>query len=152
MDKALTPGYQTKLLTYMSSDNHQLIGTGNSDRMLTNIGADGSNLTIAVLMMNRSSLTVRLMDSVKKIMPDFAGEFLIGDNGSSKSERELVKKHFSDMPFKCRCVEFGQNYGVSGGRNRLYREVKTEWIFQLDNDVYFISNPLKKIQKDIALL
>ena len=152
MDKALTPGYQTKLLTYMSSDNHQLIGTGNSDRMLTNIGADGSNLTIAVLMMNRSSLTVRLMDSVKKIMPDFAGEFLIGDNGSSKSERELVKKHFSDMPFKCRCVEFGQNYGVSGGRNRLYREVKTEWIFQLDNDVYFISNPLKKIQKDISVL
>ena len=56
------------------------------------------------------------------------------------------------MPYKCRCVEFGQNFGVSGGRNRLYREVKTEWIFQLDNDVYFISNPLKKIQKDIAVL
>ena len=62
--------------------------------MLTNIGTDGSNLTIAVLMMNRSSLTIRLMDSIKKIMPDFAGEFLIGDNGSSKNELDLVKEHF----------------------------------------------------------
>ena len=152
MDKALKPGYQTKILTYMSSDNHQLIGVGSSDRMLTNIGTDGSNLTIAVLMMNRSSLTIRLMDSIKKIIPDFAGELLIGDNGSSQNELDLVKEHFLLMPYKCRCVEFGQNFGVAGGRNRLYREVKTEWIFQLDNDVYFISNPLKKIQKDIALL
>ena len=151
MDNALKPGYQVNKLTYISSASHRFIGTGTRN-LLENIGSNGYNLTIAVLMMNRSSLTIRLMDSIKKELPDFQGEFLIGDNGSTESELNTIKRYFKEMPFKCRCVEFGANYGVAGGRNRLCREVRTDWIFLLDNDIYFIQNPLKKIQEDIATL
>lgn len=151
MDNALKPGYQVNKLTYISSASHRFIGTGTRN-LLENIGSNGYNLTIAVLMMNRSSLTIRLMDSIKKELPDFQGEFLIGDNGSTESELNTIKRYFKEMPFKCRCIEFGANYGVAGGRNRLCREVRTDWIFLLDNDIYFIQNPLKKIQEDIATL
>ena len=132
MDNALKPGYQVNKLTYISSASHRFIGTGTRN-LLENIGSNGYNLTIAVLMMNRSSLTIRLMDSIKKELPDFQGEFLIGDNGSTESELNTIKRYFKEMPFKCRCVEFGANYGVAGGRNRLCREVRTDWIFLLED-------------------
>ena len=49
-----------------------------------------------------------------------------------------------NMSYRCRMVEFGKNYGVSGGRNRLFKEARTNWILSLDNDLYFVGNPLNK--------
>jgi len=120
--------------------------------LFDNIGADGENLTIAVLSMNRSSLTIKLMNSVAEYIPNFKGIFLIGDNGSEQSEKDILYTEMSKMPFRCKMVEFDQNYGVAGGRNRLFEKVETEWILSLDNDIYFINNPIKKIKDDIALL
>lgn len=152
MDKSLKPGFQTEELKYISSRNHVLMGVGYPNANLRNIGNKGSNLTIAVLSMNRSSLTIRLMESIKNVIPDFAGEFLIGDNGSEESEKDKIKEKMKQMPYRCRMIEFDKNYGVAGGRNRINKHVESDWIFQLDNDVYFIGNPLPKIQKDIAKL
>ena len=152
MSNDMRLGWQAEEYRYISSKTHSLIGVGTNPGFIQNIGCNGNNLTIAVLSMNRSSLTIRLMDSVKKIMPDFSGEFLIGDNGSEETEKQSLYQAMERMPFPCRMVEFGQNYGVSGGRNRLFAAVRTDWIFSLDNDIYFISNPLDKIQSDIARL
>uniref|UniRef100_UPI000E507DF2 glycosyltransferase n=1 Tax=Clostridium sp. AM58-1XD TaxID=2292307 RepID=UPI000E507DF2 len=139
---------------YYTSSMHQLIGVENTRGKfsLENIGNNGENLTIAVLSMNRASLTLRLMESIKKHLPHFAGEFLIGDNGSAEEEKKILKKAMKYMPFRCRLVEFDQNYGVAGGRNRTFEQVKTDWILSLDNDLYFTSNPLKQAQKDINSL
>lgn len=150
----MKPGWLVEENVYATSKLHEVIGVENSPEAvaLDNIGENGCNLTIAVLSMNRSSLTIRLLDSILHKIPDFAGEFLIGDNGSTQEELANLKKALQGCPLKYRIIEFGKNFGVSGGRNRLYREAKTDWIMSLDNDLYFTSNPLKQAQKDIATL
>lgn len=150
----LKMGFLVEQQPYYTSPLHCLIGVEDRSAKfsLKNIGENGENLTIAVLSMNRSSLTIRLMESVKKHLSNFKGEFLIGDNGSMNEEKEILKKTMSQMPYSCRMVEFDQNYGVAGGRNRTFEHVHTDWIMSLDNDLYFTSNPLTQIQKDINLL
>ncbi|WP_242355951.1 glycosyltransferase [Hungatella effluvii] len=152
-DTKFYKGFHIEELKYYSSPEHSMLGINNGSSVsVQNIGKNGNNMTFAVLSMNRSTLTIRLMDSIKKWMPEFAGEFLIGDNGSVEAEKAKLRKAMEQMPYKCRMVEFGKNYGVAGGRNRLYAEVQTEWILQADNDVYFVGNPLEKIQQDVARL
>lgn len=152
MDKKLCLAWQAHEYCYVTSSLHQLLGVGQGKYLYSNIGDLGENLTIAVLSLNRSQLTIRLMDSIEKHFSQFKGEFLVGDNGSCAEEKMKICDHFSEMSFRCRMVSFDKNYGVAGGRNRLFEEVKTEWIFSLDNDIYFINNPLEKIQQDIAQL
>lgn len=151
-ESGLIPGFMVEEYKYISSKYHAMIGVGSGPFLMDNIGQHGENLTIAVLSMNRSSLTVRLMESVAKEIPDFAGEFLIGDNGSEETEKVILRQAMRNMPYRCRMVEFDRNYGVAGGRNRLFQAVETEWILAMDNDTYFMQNPLKKIQMDIANL
>lgn len=148
----LLPGFLVEEYKYVTSKHHAMIGVGSGPFMMENIGTQGENLTIAVLSMNRSSLTIRLMQSIAQEIPDFAGEFLIGDNGSDEAEKVILRQAMEDMPYRCRMVEFGRNYGVAGGRNRLFHAVENEWILAMDNDTYFVRNPLKKIQQDIATL
>lgn len=146
-------GWMAKELKYISSDYHRLIGVGSNQKyMFQSIGAFGENLTVAVLSMNRSSLTIKLMRSIAACIPDFKGEFLIGDNGSQQEEKDRLYAAMKEMPYRCRMIEFDRNYGVAGGRNRLFKEVQTDWIFSLDNDIYFISNPIEQINRDIGML
>lgn len=150
-DKSL--GWMAQEYKYITAENHRLIGVGdNKNRLFDNIGVYGENLTFAVLSMNRSSLTVKLMKSIAKHIPNFAGEFLIGDNGSVESEKDILREVMEQMPYRCRMIEFDQNYGVGGGRNRLFAEVSTDWILSLDNDIFLIDNPLEQIRQDIALM
>lgn len=152
-EEKFSKGFHVEEATYFTSPEHRLIGLGNIENIsLQNIGKNGCNLTIAVLSMNRSSLTIRMMDSITKYIPNFEGEFLIGDNGSVETEKAILKAAMKRMPYRCRMLEFDKNYGVAGGRNRLFAEVKTEWILSADNDLYFVNNPLRKIQEDIAQL
>lgn len=154
LDKDFSKGWGIETLRYYSSPLHALIGVENSNNIasLDNIGLHGENLTIAVLGMNRADATLRLLDSIIEHIPDFAGEFLIGDNGSDEDQKVVLRSRLAQMPFNCRILEFDRNYGVSGGRNRLFKEVKTDWLLSSDNDMYFIGNPLPKIQKDIRQL
>lgn len=153
LDEQFNRGYHVEELNYYYSQEHMLLGNECEKGISTkNIDNNGENLTIAVLSMNRASLTIRLMQSIKKYIPDFAGEFLIGDNGSDDEEKSKLYDAMKLMPFRCRMIEFGKNFGVAGGRNRLFKEVQTDWILSADNDLYFVGNPLKKIQKDLALL
>ena len=150
----MKPGWLACEKTYVSSDYHRWIGL--EDRLnfftLDNIGESGKNLTIAVLSMNRSSLTIRLLKSVCEFILDFSGNILIGDNGSTEAELKKLERYVYALPFDCKILRFGKNYGVAGGRNRLFRAVETDWILSLDNDLYFTSNPLPQAQKDIGTL
>lgn len=150
----LEKGFLVECQPYYTSPLHRLIGVDDTKGKysLENIGKNGKNLTIAVLSMNRSSLTIRLMESIRTFITDFQGVFLIGDNGSADAEKENLKSAMKRMPYNCKMIEFDQNYGVAGGRNRIFDKVETDWIMSLDNDLYFTSNPLQQIQSDINAL
>ncbi|MFN0138399.1 MAG: glycosyltransferase [Phycisphaerae bacterium] len=117
-----------------------------------NIGKRGCNLTILLLSLNRSSLTVNLLRSIHEHMPKFAGKLLIVDNGSAEEERAILREACAKLPFEARVLEMDRNYGVAGGRNRGFAAVTTDWVMCLDNDMYFLSDPLDQIQRDIAIL
>ena len=137
---------------YVGSQNHLLLSSDAGKETGTNIGNNGENLTISFLSLNRSSLSMKLLESIEKHMPYYSGEVLIIDNGSDEKEISLLKSACKKFTFRTEIIELGKNYGVAGGRNRTIPHVKTEWVMCLDNDIFFISNPLKKIQKDIAVL
>ena len=114
-----------------------------------NIGRNGSNLTIMLLSQNRSSSTSDLLCSINDHIPNFEGDVLIVDNRSVESEKNILKELIGNMPYRARLIELDQNYGVAGGRNRGVQHVKTLWIMSVDNDMYFICNPLAEIEKTI---
>jgi radical SAM protein with 4Fe4S-binding SPASM domain len=118
-----------------------------------NIGADGANVTIVLLSMNRSNLTIRMVESVKQHVPYFAGRILVADNGSSPEELTALRQYLQvHCPFAWQILEFGTNFGVAGGRNRAFREVDTDWVLSLDNDIYLAADPFPTIQRDMGLL
>lgn len=153
MDPTLTPGFQVQELTYLSGINHRLIGVNSLQPDVNIFGNRGSNLTFAVLTLNRSSLTIRLIESIIEHLPDFCGELLLGDNGSETKELENIYRYLErHSALNSRIIEFGQNLGIAKGRNTLNTFVRTDWICQLDNDMYFISNPVDKIEADLEKL
>jgi len=137
---------------YVFDKAHSLLAVDAWKEAGPNIGKRGENLTISFLSMNRSSLSTKLLRSISEFMPHFAGEVLIIDNGSSCEELRRLRDVCAGLAYKTRIVELDKNYGVAGGRNRTIPHVQTEWMMCLDNDIYFISNPLEKIQHDLAVL
>lgn len=146
----LQPGLQVR--AYVVHPHHALIAPGAMRPSGPNIGARGENLTISFLSLNRSSLSIRLLESIARWLPGFAGEVLVVDNGSEASELAAIRATLERAPFRSRVVELGSNYGVAGGRNRTMEHVQTEWVVCLDNDIFFTQDPLPAIQADIALL
>ena len=115
-----------------------------------NIGLDGEHLTISFLSLNRAHLAERLCKSIASEMPQFKGEVLAVDNGSNADELNSLRGMLATMPFRWRVVALDRNFGVAGGRNRTIPHVTTPWLMCIDDDIYFISNPLKRIQSDLA--
>ncbi|MBS5680733.1 MAG: hypothetical protein KHW91_13655 [Clostridiales bacterium] len=81
LDREFTTGWKVEKYRYYANDLHRMIGVADAPGRvsLSNIGCNGENLTIAVLSMNRADVTIRLMDSIAKYIPNFAGEFLKRD-------------------------------------------------------------------------
>lgn len=137
---------------YVCEPNHRLLDAGLHARGSANIGTDGENLTITFLSLNRSTLSIRLLQSIASVLPKYRGEVLIIDNGSEEEELKKVEDALSRIELNARIVRLGKNYGVSGGRNKTIEHVNTEWVMFLDNDIYFVRDPLQRIQDDISLL
>jgi glycosyltransferase involved in cell wall biosynthesis len=140
----LSPGFVS--IDYGYALAHQYLGDKD------NIGVHGENLTIVVISCNRSALTVRLLDSLRKHIPDFKGDILLFDNASDRVELRELERKLAALPFRYRLFKSNTNYGPAGGRNRAMKEVRTEWIMSLDNDVYFTGNPLEICRRDISAL
>ena len=149
-EEELTNGLM--ITDYIFTHEHQLYDLNSHRLNGENIGINGKNLTISFLSMNRAALSIRLIDSLHKLVPDFSGEILIIDQSSDKNELDRVREACERLSCRWRIIEFAENYGVSGGRNRTMPYVETEWIMSLDNDMIFLENPLPYLQKDIALL
>ncbi|ENK4556157.1 glycosyltransferase [Escherichia coli] len=146
----LLPGL--KSTEYVYSDLHALLDTNGGSSLGPNIGSDGSNLTITCLSMSRVFLTEKLVNSIYQHIPYFKGDILIVDNGSTVEELSILQNLSDRIPLNIRVVELGNNFGVSGGRNKTLEHIKTEWAMFLDNDIYFINNPLPRLQNDISRL
>lgn len=138
--------------SYVVDKAHALLAQDAWKKSGPNIGCDGSNLTITFLSMNRATLSEKLLRSIQEHIPGFAGEVLIIDNGSSIAELMYLRTVCDSVSYKTRLVELGRNYGVAGGRNRTIPHVRTDWLMCLDNDIYFLSNPLSQFQQDLAML
>lgn len=116
------------------------------------IGENGENLTISILTHNRVELTLRLLDSIENILTDYQGKVLIGDNCSDADELDLLKRKLNQASFQWKLIEFEKHYPIPIGKNRINEAADTDWILQLDNDVYFTGNPIEKINYDISRL
>ena len=138
---------------FFIDERHVGLSSFVNDWTSSNISADGRNLTIAFLSLNRASLSIRLITSIQEHIPHFAGRILIADNGSAVEEITRLETYCAtECRFPVRILKFGQNYGVAGGRNRVFADVETDWVLSLDNDIYLLNNPLPAIQRDLALL
>jgi MoaA/NifB/PqqE/SkfB family radical SAM enzyme/GT2 family glycosyltransferase len=142
-----------KQTAFFIDERHAALADPVGDWTAPNIGADGRDLTITLLSLNRAALSIRLIESVAAQIPNFAGRILIGDNGSASEELQRLEEYCANTcRFPARILKFGSNHGVAGGRNRAFAEVETNWILSLDNDIYLVSNPLPAIQRDLAQL
>ncbi|HEY0661846.1 MAG TPA: glycosyltransferase [Lysobacter sp.] len=138
--------------TYTTSPDHVYLDEGIGLPEGPNVGRNGEHLTISFLSMNRSALSVRLCRSIAEHIPNFQGEVLVMDNGSSEDELSALEEALREMPYRWRVVRLGSNFGVAGGRNRTMEHVCTSWLMTLDNDIYLLSNPIPRIQQDLARL
>lgn len=146
----IAPGLRAS--NYYYDERHFVLSDPKAGAFGPNIGIDGRNLTISFLSLNRAKLSIRLIDSLEKHLTNFAGEVLIGDNGSDPAEINQLRERVARFPYRVRILEFGRNFGVAGGRNRIVAEAKTDWVISLDNDIYLTQNPLGTIQTELATL
>lgn len=137
---------------YVFERLHELLAADAHRHDGANVGITGANLTISFLSMNRASLSVRLLQSIERVIPYFTGTVLIVDQGSVASELTQLQQAVAKCRLRCEIAELGRNYGVAGGRNRTMALAKTDWVMFLDNDIYFTRDPLRRIQRDIAQL
>ena len=114
------------------------------------LGVDADKVTIVLLSLNRSEYTLLLLESLYENCPNFAGKVIIADNGSESCEIEKIKKKIKRYPFDIKLYEFGENFGVAKGRNHAFELVETEWIFSLDNDIFFVENPFPEVDKTLS--
>ena len=137
---------------YYYDERHFILSDANAGTYGPNIGSDGRNLTISFLSLNRAKLSIKLLQSIAQHFVNFEGEVLIGDNGSDAPQLEELKAYVATFPYRCRVLEFGKNYGVAGGRNRIMAEARHDWVISLDNDIYFTKNPMTQLQNELATL
>ncbi|HEY9798911.1 MAG TPA: glycosyltransferase [Leptolyngbyaceae cyanobacterium] len=143
-----------ELCAYISGSGEKYL----QDRIIvdpmTAFEEDGSNLTITFLSLNRVHLSIRLINSIINYIPNFQGKILIVDNGSDTEQLKILKKYISNMNINLdiEIKELGINFGVAGGRNRSAEFIKTDWFMPLDNDVYFVKNPLPLIKNCVDQL
>lgn len=116
------------------------------------VGVNGEGLTISILMHNRAALTVRLIESINEMLVNYKGKVIIGNNYSDKDEINLVREKLRQASYDYQIFDFEQHYPIPKGKNILNRKAETEWILQLDNDVYFTDNPISKMNEDIPRL
>lgn len=139
---------------YMLTDkeSYQAVYTGLFEEAGKDIGESGENMTLSVLMHNRVELTIRLLESIQENMPEYSGEVLLGDNGSDEEEIAVLEEKLKSVKFSYRLLRFGRHYPIPIGKNMLNEACRTDWILQLDNDIYFTGNPIDKINEDIRKL
>jgi GT2 family glycosyltransferase len=140
-------------LLFFADDSHALLVDAGLVSPVSHIGPDGRNLTITFLSCNRPSLSIRLIQSIIREIPQYAGRLLITDNGSDPDEFTKLE-HFvtTKCTFPTRIIKLASNYGVARARNLAFAQVQTDWMLSLDNDIYLVGNPFPQIARDLRIL
>ena len=142
-----------ELCGYMSGSGDKYLQDSVIVDPMTAFQEDGSNLTITFLSLNRVNLSIRLINSINSYIPNFKGKLLIVDNGSDLEQLNVLKKYINNLAnLDIQIKELGKNVGVAGGRNKSVDLINTDWFMSLDNDVYFLKNPLPMIKEGIDKL
>ena len=137
---------------YLSDSDSQCLQSELVNDPMSSFCEEGSNLTITFLSFNRVSLSMRLIKSIQNYLPNYKGKILIIDNGSDPLALQQLKTYVDTLGLDIRLEELGHNYGVSGGRNKAVSIINTDWVMTLDNDIYFVGNPLLEIKNCIKKL
>ena len=114
---------------YAFSMSHQLLDTNYSRQPGISIGNRGCNLTISFLSMNRVALSVKLLQSIEDCIPDFAGQILIIDNGSTIENLNKLKNTASGCLDSVRnqTIEINSAFVVDDGSTDRTREILFEY-------------------------
>lgn len=141
---------RVKNIQYISSDYHRAIGLSNTDSSLAfrNIGENGYNLTICVLLDKDISRALPLFQSLNNSIPSFRGHLLIGLCNCQDHDIEQIKVLTSH--YNSKIINLCSEWCSSKKKNYLFSQVQTEWIMMLSHNLVFTSNPLSKIEQDIA--
>lgn len=143
---------RVEALPYATSYTHYLLALGADRPEGPNIGSRGEHLTIVIITMNRPEVVQRLIKSIARHMPHYRGEILVVDNGSEDNARTRLAACLTETRVTPRLVVLPRNLGVAAGRNEAVRHVRTDWMLMLDDDIYLVSDPLPRMQEDLAVL
>ncbi len=111
-------------------------------------GINGEEISLVIIMFNRADLTIRLLDSLIKHIPNFKGEIIVFDNGSHNDELAKAEQYIKNCVIKIKHIKSPKNHGAPA-RNIAVKDSTRKWIMFLDNDIYFVSNPLESLQETI---
>lgn len=144
--------YGVEFCGYMASGGDKYLQDGIIVEPMPAFKENGANLTITFLSLNRVNLSIRLIESIKNYIPNFEGKILIIDNGSNNQQLDLLRQYVANINLDIKIKELDHNFGVAGGRNRAIEFIDTDWFMSLDNDIYFVDNPLGVIKECIDKL
>ena len=111
-----------------------------------------SNMSDCVTVVSKTSrrphLILRLARSVRKNL-GYDLPFVVYDDGPNDISDE-IKQQISEFPLMRYIVSMNEDLGIGNGRDRSMYQVKTKYLFLLDDDMIFTSNT--RIKKLVRLL
>lgn len=102
----------------------------------------GAKVSVVILNYNTKQFLEQFLDSV--LATDYDNfEVVMADNGSTDGSCEFVKEKYPSV----RLIELKENYGFTGGYNRVLKEVDSDYYVLLNSDVEVHPNWLKPMME-----
>jgi len=91
---------------------------------------DKLKLAVVILNWNGKKFLEKFLPSVMEHNPAYA-KVIVADNGSSDQSLEFLKENFPEVEL----IDFGKNYGYTGGYNRALKRTDAEYYILLNSDM-----------------
>jgi glycosyltransferase involved in cell wall biosynthesis len=105
-----------------------------------------NKITLIIATYNRTSYLKRAIDSIYELGFD---DIILVNDGSLEKNTNIIKDILENYP-KITYIEHSENLGLGTARNTGIKVSKTNWITFLDDDDYYIKNPLKELKDFIT--
>ncbi len=110
--------------------------------------------TIAMLSYNRTDAIERTLDTIYK-NTDVPFDVLVLDNGSEKDTIDFLKK-FNKRHSNFKVVFEKKNLGCPGGRHKMLKMIKSDYIVTIDNDMevpkYWLRDLIIRMEEDEKIM
>jgi len=104
-----------------------------------------TSISLIITTYNRSSLLKRAIDSVYNCEFD---EIIVVNDGSTEEETIKIDQILNNYP-RIKSIKHDKNYGLAYARNTGIRTSESVWVTFLDDDDYYIDNPVKDLKEFI---